>query len=150
IGQVEEEGIGIDLTEPLPIEKSNKEVGISDTAQTAVDMGAIAPQDAGLFEKNTLSDSDVTMGNVATLQLSPQLLAMIPPLREGEEFHFGENEKEENQRDAILGEALSSQLLGNGNGAGVGVLAPTNTTEANGGGTTTASAGADPALMTPE
>jgi hypothetical protein len=147
LGQVEEEGLGVDLTKPLPIEKPEKATDVKTVAQTAVTTGALTPADASLFTKNRLEDSDVAVTSVAQLNLDPALLASIPPLHEGEEFHFGQNEHTENQRESILADALATQVAGNGpmGGETTSSLEAGNEAPAGGGADT-----ANVAQMTPE
>ncbi len=145
LGQVQEEGLGIDLTQPLPIEKVTKPGDAPTEVDTAVASGAVSPTDAAVLKKPTLEESDVAMSHVAELTLEPELLASIPPLGEGEEFHFGNNDKPENERDAVLNEARASFVPG----AGVNAMSPT--TEGGNGTAPTPAAGApDVANMTPE
>lgn len=143
IGQVQEEGLGIDLTQPLPIEKVTKPGDTATAADTAVESGALSPSDAGVLKKPSLEESDVEMSHVAELTLEPELLAKLPPLAEGEEFHFGQNDKPENERDAVLSETAAAYA------PGVSPTLPTRE-QGNGAGPVPAAATPDVANMTPE
>ena len=141
LGQLQKEGIGVDLTQPLPIEKPNRPVTPDVTAQTAVESGAVPASDAAVLAKPSLNESDVAMSHVAQLYLEPELLASLPPLQEGKDFHFGYNENPENERDAVLQDAMAS----------VGVMPATGRAAEGGNGAAPAAAGGpDVANMTPE
>lgn len=111
LGQLEEEGLGVDLTQPLPIEKRAAEATVDSVAMPSGLQRTMTDADTALLGKSRLDDSDVMASNVAAMCFEPELLASLPPLREGEEFHFGQNELPENQREAILASALEPQTL---------------------------------------
>lgn len=147
MGQVQEEGIGVDLTQPLAIERPEREPDAATAAQGAVATGSIAPSDAALLSRSSLDNSDVTVEPVAQLHLEPELLdAVVPRAAEGD-YHFGQNEAPENQRDAILAGALGAQT-----GAAPQEAEGTEAAQQPAGPAPAgpAPAGPDPASMTPE
>jgi hypothetical protein len=136
LGQVEEEGLGVDLTRPLAIEKPEDQSDLGTAAQSAVAADAISSSDAALLNRSSLNNSDAVVEPVAQLHLDPALLAAVLPLAASGDYHFGENEEPQNQRDAILRDALAAQT----GGEALVSSAPG----------TPATAGANPAQMTPE
>jgi hypothetical protein len=141
LGQLEEEGIGVDLTQPLAIEKPAGESDLATAAKGAIASGVISESDASLLRRPTLSNSDVVVEPVAELHLEPELLAtVVPEVASGRDYHFGQTATEPGDRDAVLQGALASQTGAAQAEGGSPTLAPTQTTAGN----------ADPPQMTPE
>lgn len=139
LGAIEKEGIGVDLTEPLPMEKPAGAVGIGTAAQSAVASGAISSGDAALLSRSSLDASDVAVELVAQLNFEPELLETVLPLAANGDYHFGENDEPQNQRDAVLSNALAAQT-------GEAAAGPAMAGEA----TASPAAAADPTQMTPD
>jgi hypothetical protein len=138
LGQVEEEGLGIDLTQPLPIEKPKAETDMGTATQSAVEAGAISPTDAAVLTRGSLNDSDAVVEPVAQLQLEPALIATVLPLVASGDYHFGQNDEPQNQRGAIQRDVLAAHTGGEPSAA-VSSLP-----------STAPAAGKSPAQMTPE
>lgn len=139
LGQLEEEGFGVDLTQPLAIEKPDGESDLATATKGAVASGAISPSDATLLERGSLNNSDVVVEPVANLHLEPELLeTVMPEVAAGRDYQFGETERTPEGREAVLQGALASQT-------GVAPIEGTSPTPA-----AAVPANADPSQMTPE
>ena len=103
-GQLEEEGLGMDFSQPLPIERLAP-LDAQAAAAGAVEAGARPPSDATLAAKGTLEASDIEVDPVAEGTLDPELIDSLE-LREGEDFYFGENTDPANTREAVMAEAF--------------------------------------------
>jgi hypothetical protein len=85
-GQVEEELIGTDLTQPLPFERlAANELGddLTNTLLPAVD-----PNDRSVLTRAQLGDADVAVDQVARLELDPEFIDSLE-LEEGKTIEFG-------------------------------------------------------------
>jgi hypothetical protein len=122
LGQVQEEGIGVDLTKPLPIEKPTADPPLATVAQGAVAAGTISASDAALYDRKTLAADDVEVDPVAQLDLHPDLVAKVLPEAAKGDYTFAENTAAGDQPAGVLGASLASQ-------AGVGAQAGGATTE---------------------
>jgi hypothetical protein len=89
LGQVSEELIGQDLTQPLPFELTEPRQPAAAVA-AAVGAGELAPEDADVLTGTSAGDADVTVDQVAPLDLDPELIASLN-LQEGGSIEFGEN-----------------------------------------------------------
>jgi hypothetical protein len=138
LGQVEEQGLGVDLTQPLAIEKPEGESDLATAAKGAVASGAISASDAALLGRSSLNNSDVIVEPVAELHLEPELLATVLPEVASGDYHFGQNEAAPGDRDAVLHGALASQTDAAETEGGSPALAPSTV------------GNADPAQTTPE
>jgi hypothetical protein len=110
VGQLEEEGLGMNFTEPLPIERTGPPDGKA-LARAGVEAGTTPASTAALHEKGRLSDDDAHADQVVELRPEPDLLRSLQ-LRDGEEVRFGENDDPANDRRAILDEAAGLPAAG--------------------------------------
>jgi hypothetical protein len=141
VGQLEEEGIGVDLTQPLAIEKPEDESDLATATKGAVGSGLISESDASLLRRPSLNNSDVVVEPVAEFHFEPELLAtVLPEVASGRDYHFGQTDRDSGDRDAVLQGALASQT--GAAQAGGGSPTPTPTPSAAG--------NADRSQMTPE
>jgi hypothetical protein len=138
LGQVEEEGLGVDLIQPLPIEKPKAGQDMNTATQSAVESGAISPTDAAVLTRGSLNDSDAVVEPVAKLQLEPALIATVLPQVASGDYHFGENDAPQSQRGEIQKDVLAAHTGGEPSAA---VSSLPGTAPA---------AGKSPAQMTPE
>jgi hypothetical protein len=88
IGQVTEELLGRDLTQPLPFERTAAPSPAA-VVSAAVATGEIAGPDARALTRSAVGDADVTVDRVAPLELDTEFFAALD-LQEGEEREFGE------------------------------------------------------------
>lgn len=141
LGQVQEEGIGVDLTQPLPIEKLPGDASLGSATKGAVAAGALGASDAALYDRKNLDQNDVVMDPVAQLNLDPQLIAQILPEVAKGDYTFAESTGPANQREGLLGDALASQT---------GTGGPIGAEDAVTPGVAPADGGPDVARMTPD
>ncbi len=72
-GQFEEEIIGMDLTKPLPIERTSPVSSMSNDVSSAVASGDLER----LMSQDSFTDDDITVDNVSQLEIEPDILAQM-------------------------------------------------------------------------
>src|SRR5262249_32350879 len=112
LGQVQEEGLGVDLTQPLPIEKPKPETDMGTATKSAVEAGAISSTDAAVLTRGSLNESDVAVEPAAQLHLEPALVASVLPHVASGDYHFAENDEPQNQRGAVMSDVLAAHTGG--------------------------------------
>ena len=103
-GETTQELLGMDLNEPLPIERTAPPKP-TETAATAEETGLIPPQDLALLNRPVLGDREVVVDNVAEEEANPVLVASLN-LKEGQEVKFGESTDPARSIEAIKAEML--------------------------------------------
>jgi hypothetical protein len=92
-GQMYEEILGMDLTQPLPFETTKPPTPEAATA-AAVGAGVMTSPDAAVIGKDKFGEDDIGVDSVSTVRLEPELLASIgmDPEAESEDgdVEFGE------------------------------------------------------------
>jgi bacterioferritin-associated ferredoxin len=108
VGQLEEELIGMNLTEPLPFERTERPAlalgpgpGVGSAAQTDLDV----------LTRARLTDADVGVTQVAPLELDPALLASLPLQRDGA-VEFGRSNDPSRSLDAVRAELMGGPAEG--------------------------------------
>ena len=91
MGQMSEEFLGMDLSQPLPFERAESPTPQA-AAAAAEEVGLLSPDDAAVFARESFTEDDVTVDEVAPMD--PDLLDLFDSLdlREGEEREFGESD----------------------------------------------------------
>lgn len=89
-GQFEEELIGMNLTEPLPFERSGPPES-SDTIAQNVSFGTLSPENAALLSNPNLSAGQIDVAQVADLELEPELVKDLQNQGGEKEFHGPED-----------------------------------------------------------
>ena len=87
-GQVSEEMLGMDLTQPLPFERTESPE-TRPAAAAAAEAGTLSPTDAALLSKAEFTEADLAVDEVSSMELEPDLVSSLD-LGEGEEVEFGE------------------------------------------------------------
>jgi HNH/ENDO VII superfamily nuclease len=113
-GQFQEEILGMNLSEPLPFERSGPPTP-AQAAQAAVAGETITRTEEGLLRRPALTENDVEADSVGEFQPEPELLAGVD-LEEGEEIEFGENPEAGRSAEAAQADATAA--------AGVGTASP--------------------------
>jgi hypothetical protein len=93
MGQLSEEVLGMNLTEPLPFERSKEDCVKCDTPATAKGGDATAKggdDKAALLNKTKFSEDDFAIDSVAPFDVDPEFVASLN-LQEGGEVEFGES-----------------------------------------------------------
>ena len=128
-GQIQEELIGMDLTQPLPFELT-EEPKPEQAAEAAAASGLMAPEDADLLARATLSEKDVTVDSTAPFEVHPALADSLN-LEDGDSVEFGESSEPARSITAIR-----NDLVGGG-----GAAAQTTSAEGEDAGAATATGG---------
>jgi hypothetical protein len=107
MGQLSEEVLGMNLTEPLPFERSKEDCAKCDTPATAKGGDATAAKggddNAALLNKTKFAEDDFAIDSVAPFDVDPQFVASLN-LQEGGEVEFGESNDPANSMEAIKAE----------------------------------------------
>jgi hypothetical protein len=106
-GQFEEELIGMNLTEPLPFERTQAPSPEA-TAAAAVESGALPPENAPVLNRAVFGEGDVGVDHVATGELDPALVDSINP-GEGGSVEFGESNDPARSMEAVKAELLGQE-----------------------------------------
>ena len=104
-GQMSEEVLGMDLTKPLPFERTPEDCAKGVVPGT---VQGNAPSEGGgdlvsILNKSELNEHDVAVDNVAPFDLDPEFLASLN-LQDGGEIEFGESNDPANSMEAIKAE----------------------------------------------
>jgi len=106
MGQLSEEVLGMNLTEPLPFERSKEDCAKCDTPATAKGGDATAKggdDNAALLNKTKFAEDDFAIDSVAPFDVDPEFVASLN-LQEGGEVEFGESNDPANSMEAIKAE----------------------------------------------
>ncbi|MEG4446295.1 DUF4157 domain-containing protein [Microcoleus sp. AT9_B4] len=107
MGQLSEEVLGMNLTEPLPFERSKEDCAKCDTPATAKGGDATAAKggddNAALLNKTKFAEDDFAIDSVAPFDVDPEFVASLK-LQEGGEVEFGESNDPANSMEAIKAE----------------------------------------------
>lgn len=119
MGQVEQELVGMDLTQPLPLERapSSGEGILAQQAASAFDSEIMAPENLALLHKTAFSDGDVQADQVSKVQMQPEFFDSLELGPDGS-AKFAENPNPTITSDSLRGE-LAGLTLGQSN-AGLG------------------------------
>ena len=129
-GQVSEELLGMNLSEPLPIERTRTPKP-EEATTAAAEMGVLPSSDIDLLKRPHLSENDVTVDNVEKMELDPEFVANLK-LQEGQEVEFGESTDNSRSIEAIKAEMLGISPTVQGEGSTneeVGKTEPAKTQE---------------------
>ena len=74
MGQMSEEFLGMDLSQPLPFERAEPPAP-REAASAAEDAGLLSPEDAAVFARDSFTEDDVRVDEVAPLE--PDLLPLL-------------------------------------------------------------------------
>ena len=105
-GQVQQELIGMDLTQPLPFERTAPPDTVQ-AADTAVESGALSAEDHDLLTRETLTEDDIEVDGVGDLQLDPEFIASLN-LGDTGEIEFGDSSDPSRSIEAIREELTGS------------------------------------------
>ncbi len=114
MGQLSEEVLGMNLTEPLPFERSQEDCAKCDTPATAKGGDATAKggdDKAALLNKTKFSEDDFAIDSVAPFDVDPEFVASLN-LQEGGEVEFGESNDSPNSMEAIKAELAGGETEG--------------------------------------
>jgi hypothetical protein len=106
MGQLSEEVLGMNLTEPLPFERSKEDCAKCDMPATAKGGEATAKggdDKAALLNKTQFTEEDFAVDQVASFDVDPEFVASLN-LQEGGEVEFGESNDPANSMEAIKAE----------------------------------------------
>lgn len=119
IGQVEKELIGMDLTEPLPLEQrpTDREGSLAFQAAAATDAGDIAAENAALLQRSTFAEGDVIADSVPIEEATPELLNSIQFGPEGS-ISFGQNPDPTITNESLRAELAAVTAAGGAPGPG--------------------------------
>ncbi|MFN6944055.1 MAG: hypothetical protein ACK4ND_03840 [Cytophagaceae bacterium] len=126
-GQLSEELLGMDVTQPLPNERPapGAEAAI---AESMVESGEISSSEMEIAERSTLSESDVSVEPVPDdFELEPELMAQLSELPDGGSYEMETGEGSPEEVDRLRQEALtgeSSEPESDSSGAEMGELTP--------------------------
>ena len=115
MGQLSEELVGMNLTEPLPFERSKDDCAKCDTPATAKGGDATAKggdDKAALLNKTKFAEDDFAIDSVAPFDVDPEFVASLN-LQEGGEVEFGESNDPANSMEAIKAELAGGETEGN-------------------------------------
>jgi hypothetical protein len=114
MGQLSEEVLGMNLTEPLPFERSKEDCAKCDTPATAKGGDATAKggdDNAALLNKTKFAEDDFAIDSVAPFDVDPQFVASLN-LQKGGEVEFGESNDPANSMEAIKAELGGGETEG--------------------------------------
>ena len=114
MGQLSEELLGMNLTEPLPFERSKEDCAKCDTPATAKGGDATAKggdEKAALLNKTKFAEDDFAIDSVAPFDVDPEFVASLK-LQEGGEVEFGESNDPANSMEAIKAELAGGETEG--------------------------------------
>lgn len=108
MGQVEEELVGMDLTEPLPLEQRpmSGEGAFAQQSAAGIDSGALSPENAALLQKTTFNEGDVLADRVPQVEMPPEFFDSLQ-LDSSGSASFAEN-----PNPTITNESLRAELAG--------------------------------------
>lgn len=108
-GQVSEELLGFDVTQPLPNERPPKDKP-AQAAEQLVESGAITEQDKNVAQKQSLDPQDVAVDEVASdFQVDPEVMDEINEMPEDGETIIETGEGGPEQVDKLKNEALTGE-----------------------------------------
>jgi phage-related protein len=124
--QMEEELLGMDLTQALPFESTSATNLVSQFESLGLSE-MIPPEDAGLFSQQTYSDSDIEADAIGAFDPSPELITQMLTQMQGQDsFEFGNAPDTESRTvSSVLSEIVQStggsdvQSIGGGSGSEV-------------------------------
>ncbi|NES86706.1 MAG: hypothetical protein F6K10_38150, partial [Moorea sp. SIO2B7] len=106
-GQMSEEVLGMDVTQPLAFERTKEDCATCNVAPVAEGMTPATAEENGalaaLLSKNEFTDSDIAVDQVAPFDIDPELLSSLN-LANGGEVEFGESNDPANSIEAIKAE----------------------------------------------
>jgi hypothetical protein len=114
MGQLSEEVLGMNLTEPLPFERSQEDCAKCETPATAKGGDATAKggdDKAALLNKTKFAEDDFAIDSVAPFDVDPQFVASLN-LQERGEVEFGESNDPANSMEAIKAELAGGETEG--------------------------------------
>ena len=114
MGQLSEEVLGMNLTEPLPFEHSKEDCAKCDMPAKAKGGEATAKggdDNAALLNKTQFTEDDFALDQVANFYVNPELVASLN-LQEGGEVEFGESNDPANSMEAIKAELAGGETEG--------------------------------------
>ncbi len=115
MGQLSEEVSGMNLTEPLPFERSKEDCAKCNIPATAKGGKAAVKggdEKAALLNKNRFTEDDFAVDQVAPFDVSPEFIASLN-LQNGGEVEFGESNDLANSMEAIKAELAGGETEGN-------------------------------------
>jgi hypothetical protein len=107
-GQMSEEVLGMDVTQPLAFERTPEDCAkcnVPTVAESASPATAEGGNDklAAMLQKNEFTENDIAVDNVAPFDVNPELMASMN-LQDGGEVEFGESNDPTNSMEAIKAE----------------------------------------------
>lgn len=120
MGQVEQELVGMDLTQPLPLERgpASGEGILAQQAAAGFGGGMMTPENLALLQKTTFSDGDVQADQVSRVQMHPQFFDSLELGPDGTAI-FAENPNPTITSESLRGELAGLTTVGQSN-AGLG------------------------------
>ncbi|GET35958.1 eCIS core domain-containing protein [Microseira wollei] len=115
MGQLSEEVLGMNLTEPLPFERSKEDCAKCDAPATAKGGEATAKggdDKAALLNKTQFAEDDFALDSVAPFDVDPEFIASLN-LQQGGDVEFGESNDPANSMEAIKAELAGGETEGN-------------------------------------
>ncbi|MBD2014513.1 DUF4157 domain-containing protein [Microcoleus sp. FACHB-53] len=117
MGQLSEEVLGMDLSQPLAFERSKEDCAKCDMPATAKGGDATAAtakggdDNAALLNKTQFTEDDFAVDQVAPFDVDPEFVASLN-LQEGGEVEFGESNDPANSMEAIKAELGGGETEG--------------------------------------
>jgi hypothetical protein len=116
MGQLSEEVLGMDLSQPLAFERSKEDCAKCDMPVTAKGGDATAAtakggDEAALLNKTQFTEDDFAIDEVAPFDVDPEFVASLN-LQEGGEVEFGESNDPANSMEAIKAELGGGETEG--------------------------------------
>ncbi|MEQ9356521.1 hypothetical protein [Coleofasciculus chthonoplastes] len=107
-GQMSEEVLGMDVTQPLAFERTPEDCAkcnVPTVAEGTSPATAKGGNDelAAMLQKNEFTENDIAVDNVAPFDVNPELMASLN-LQDGGEVEFGESNDPTNSMEAIKAE----------------------------------------------
>ncbi|GEM_PF-1703254 len=106
-GQMSEEVMGMDITQPLPFERTPEDCAQCNvpatTEGTPLANGGENSELAQMLSKDEFTENDIAVDSVAAFDVSPEFLASLN-LQDGGEVEFGESNNPANSIEAIKAE----------------------------------------------
>ena len=106
-GQMSEEVLGMDVTQPLAFERTKEDCANCNVAPVAEGITPATVEEnrdlAALLSKNEFTDNDIIVNQVAPFDIEPELLTSLN-LADGGEVEFGESNNPANSIEAIKAE----------------------------------------------
>ncbi|HBE21685.1 MAG TPA: hypothetical protein DEG17_16205 [Cyanobacteria bacterium UBA11149] len=112
MGQLSEEVLGMNLSEPLPFERTEAACAKCDIPNGATEsnIGQVAGENneaAALLKKTEFTENDIAVDEVAPFEAESELVEKIP---DGGEIEFGESNNPANSMAAIKAEIAGTEL----------------------------------------